>query len=54
MSCLLMVFFAFIFCEQNSLENLLSGDLVVIYCFNFCLSWKTFIPLSILNDSFAG
>jgi hypothetical protein len=31
-----------------------SGGLVVIYCFSFCLSWKTFIPPSILNDSFAG
>jgi hypothetical protein len=27
---------------------------VFIYCFSFCLSWKTFIALSILNDSFAG
>jgi hypothetical protein len=27
--------------------------LVVIYCFSFCLSWKTFIAPSILNDSFA-
>jgi hypothetical protein len=24
------------------------------YCFSFCLSWKTFIDPSILNDSFAG
>jgi hypothetical protein len=29
------------------------GDLVVIYCFSFCLLWKTFIAPSILNDSFA-
>jgi hypothetical protein len=31
-----------------------SDGFVVIYCFNFCLSWKTFIAPSILNDSFAG
>jgi hypothetical protein len=31
-----------------------SGGLVVIYCFSLCLSWKTFIAPSILNDSFAG
>jgi hypothetical protein len=28
--------------------------LVVIYCFSFCLAWNSFIPLSILNDSFPG
>jgi hypothetical protein len=27
---------------------------VGIYCFTFCLSWKTFIVPSILNDSFSG
>jgi hypothetical protein len=27
---------------------------VVTYYFSFCLSWKTFISSSILNDSFAG
>jgi hypothetical protein len=32
---------------------LCSGGLVVIYCFSFCLSWKTFFSPSILNDSFA-
>jgi hypothetical protein len=31
-----------------------NGGLEVIYCFNFYLSWKTFIPLSILNDSCTG
>jgi hypothetical protein len=31
-----------------------SGGLVVTYCFSFCISWKTFIPPSILNDTFAG
>jgi hypothetical protein len=31
-----------------------SGGLVVIYCFSFYLSWKTFIPPSILDDNFAG
>jgi hypothetical protein len=31
-----------------------SGALVIIYYFSFCLSWKTFIVLCILNDSFAG
>jgi hypothetical protein len=30
-----------------------SGDLVVIYCFSFCFL-ERLIPLSILNDSFAG
>jgi hypothetical protein len=25
-----------------------------MYCFSFCLSWKIFIPHSVLNDSFAG
>jgi hypothetical protein len=25
-----------------------------MYCFNFCLLWKLFIPPSILNDSFAS
>jgi hypothetical protein len=29
-----------------------SGDLLLIYCFSFCLLWKTFIPPSILNDCF--
>jgi hypothetical protein len=28
--------------------------LVVLYCFSFCLSWKTFITSSILNDHFSG
>jgi hypothetical protein len=31
-----------------------SGGLVVIYCFRFCLLWKTFIASPFLNDSFAG
>jgi hypothetical protein len=31
-----------------------SGGLVIIYCFSFSLSWKNFIPPSILNDSFTG
>jgi hypothetical protein len=31
-----------------------SGGFIVIYCLSFCLLWKTFIPLSILNYSFAG
>jgi hypothetical protein len=30
-----------------------SGYLLLIYCFSFCLLWKTFIAPSILNDSFA-
>jgi hypothetical protein len=31
-----------------------SGGLVAIYCLSFCLLWKIFIALSILNDGFAG
>jgi hypothetical protein len=31
-----------------------SGDLVVIYCFSFCLLWKSFVAPSILNDNFTG
>jgi hypothetical protein len=27
--------------------------LVVIYCFSFCFSWKTFIAPSILNEFFS-
>jgi hypothetical protein len=30
------------------------GEHFFIYCFSFCLPWKTFIAPSILNDSFAG
>jgi hypothetical protein len=53
-ACPLIVFFAFIYCVQNSLKNFCSGGLVVTYCFSFCLSWKTFIAPSFLSDSFAG
>jgi hypothetical protein len=31
-----------------------SGGLVLMYCFSFHIEWKIFIPLSILNHSFAG
>jgi hypothetical protein len=33
---------------------LCSGGLLVIHCLSFCLSLKTFIIPSVLNDSFAG
>jgi ABC-type glycerol-3-phosphate transport system permease component len=44
----------FTFCVQIPLPNLFSGVFVVTYRFSFCLSWKTFIAPSILNDGFAG
>jgi hypothetical protein len=31
-----------------------SNGLAVKYCFSFCLSWKTFIPISTSKDSFVG
>jgi hypothetical protein len=39
---------------RNPSRIFCSHDLVVICCFSFCLSWKTFIIPSILNDSLAG
>jgi hypothetical protein len=49
-----MILFAFIFVSRILWRIFCSGGFVVIYCFSFCLFWKTFIAPSILYDSFAG
>ena len=56
-SLLLLVFFFFLFChfspQRVPLKISFKTGLVVMNSFNFCLSGKLFISLSILNDSLA-
>jgi hypothetical protein len=35
-------------------SSVVVAGLGIIFCFSFCLLWKSFIALSIFNDSFAG
>jgi hypothetical protein len=50
-----MVMFVFVLCVcRIPFRIFCIGVMVGIYCFSFCLSWKTFILPSIFYDSFAG
>jgi hypothetical protein len=49
-----MAMFCSSFVCKNPFRIFSSSVLVVMYCFSLYLSWKVFIPPSILNDSFAG
>jgi hypothetical protein len=49
-----MIMFIFVFLCRIPFRIFCSGVLVVIYCFTFGLSWKTFIPPSFSNDYITG